>query len=238
MSGTTWTILLVVEGPSDATRLPVLVDRWIGQELEWADLPSFRQYTDLEGNPGFLPVKTIPRLARDLKLPPFRSVPGEGGDTESLRKLRQILKVRKVSARGDTVILWGRDVDDRPERLQEAQTTAQDLPLLCAVARRSGEAWVVLGWEPGTPGEWQQAEALRAEMTFDPVQQPDRLSPKRPEDPECWRFGKHLVEVLTGGDPDRERSCLERAADITDARSTATNLDAFRDSVRRWLRAG
>ena len=247
MTDTTCTILLVVEGNSDARRLPVLIDAWIGASVDWATLDTFRAYRHVLGHdalddetPPYLPIKDIPRLARD-SFGGFRGDFSGGGDQGLLRKLEQLLIRWGWSKRPDAAVVWGRDTDQSPGRRAEAADARERLlakgpgtpHLLRAVAEPCGEAWVLLGWLPADTAESARHARLVNHLGFDPVLHPTRTSSKGTG--QAPAPSKDIVAELTSGSADREVECLCRAAGLDDQRTEASGLADLKRDVSTWM---
>lgn len=241
MSETTWTILLVGEGNSDERRVPILVDAWIRTSIEWADLSFFRRYCGLDATQSYTQTRTIPNEARGLGLSPFRGDFSGHGDHRLLAQLRQVLRAKGLIDRRDLVVIWSRDFDSGGADSTRAASAARDMamltqepPILRAVANKSGEAWVLLGWRPENREETEAHREITEELGFDPLQHPERLSPKGLG--RSPKSGKAVVSRLVNS-REREETCLLAAASTRDERAEATGLSTFRLDVEAWLSA-
>jgi hypothetical protein len=117
--------------PTERTALNVLTRARL---LELADAAGLK-----------IPRNTAPILARESGLDRRYA----RGDGDTIRKLFQVLKKRRLLG-PDSVIVWARDDDGDPERRTHA-TDARDAlpsdpPILLAIASECGEAWVIAGW--------------------------------------------------------------------------------------------
>lgn len=239
MTDVTWTIMLVGEGPSDFRRVRTLIDGWVKTRVEWADLPTFRRYCGLDDSNPHLETKRIPAEARALELPPFRGDFSGRGDHRLVGQFRQILRRRSLAQRKDLVVVWSRDEDEGDADGQKAAANARqkaldagEAPILRAVAKQSGEAWVVLGWEPTDAYQKQKHQEIIDLLGFDPVHHPQALSHKPPG--VTPKSSKAILAHLSI-DYNEEARCLLRAAACQDERAHATGLSTFRADVWEWL---
>lgn len=241
----TWTVVLVLEGPSDCRRIPLLLDHWCQKQVDWVTketIESFRRYQGLDPGSPYLKVKDIPNQVRELNLPALRGS-FDGGDGPLLKKLVQVLQARGLR-RADVVVVWGRDCDEQPERKEQAKNARQEaisspgsrprLVLLRAVADPCGEAWVIGGFVPNSR-EQELLDQERQRLGFDPTQAPHKLSHK--EEPKTTVSAKAILERLLSWRGGEEAECLAIAAQRPDSsQAQTTGLSVFHEDVSAWLK--
>lgn len=227
------TVILVLEGPSDFERIPVIVDHLLEKHGDGTALGDVRRFVGVGGLP-YLDLHKIPELARERGLPRYYSPGGKNhGDAGTLRKLHFVLQKEKLLVPG-SVILWARDDDgdsargDR-EALRAAWTPSS--PLLLAIASECGEAWVIAGFRVEGPADAAKIKVWRQELGFEPHVQPHRLSHKR----NVPKSAKKVAEDLFDGDREREVAALRLAADSKSQASMDCGLTKFCAEVDAWF---
>lgn len=238
------------EAPSDFEITSDLVDRvlrercptWVGDTLEAAPEGVRTWVGDGQGR-AFFKIHDVYRYAaqRDVRLTygHFGGGPGAHG---ALMARTAFLIVRRMVQDGDdidaVVIVWDMDDDEANRRtgLDQARHEAQPGAAFGVVIGRPNamrEAWVLVGFEPGSDDERVRFADLRRELGRPPHADAHLLDAKHEL---AVRSPKRVLRVLTGGERDRERRCwMETPLETLIARSADTGLREFLDEVEAHL---
>lgn len=239
-AGVVWRIFLAAEGPSDVRRIQALVDHFLQERTgKDASVTDLRRFEGLGGGESYIPIKSIPLLAKARGLDRRYSAEGlKHGDAGTLRKLYQVLQKDKLLGPG-TVILWARDDDGNPDRASTRQHQANEArdalpsstPLLLAIATECGEAWVIAGWKPSADDP--KLKLWRRKLGFAPHERSWELSHKA----HAPKSAKAVLEDIFGGEEEKEAAALISAARSQSEASLRSGLQAFCEDVRsRWLK--
>lgn len=218
-------IILAAEGPSDVRRVRALLAHLLGPSIP---------FEHVEGK-EFITLKDIPRLVRSRGLDQrYSSNDGCQRDGVTLRKLIQVLKKDKLLGSG-CMIVWARDDDGDSARRGDAEHARgklqADAQIILAIASECGEAWVIAGFEPGSPEEEEKLRAWRKKLGFSPHREPHLLSHKE----NVPKSAKGVLYDLLEGDREREERALIAAVEGEDEVIEGCGLLAFRDDVRSKL---
>jgi len=237
--GVVWRIFLAAEGPSDVRRIQALIDHFLQVCAEGpAAVSDLRRFEGLDGA-SYIPIKTIPKLAKDRGLDRRYSSEGlKHGDAGTLRRLYQVLQKDKLLGPG-SVIVWVRDDDGNPDAASTRQDQAiaardslpSSTPLLLAIATECGEAWVIAGWNPSANDP--TLKRWRRKLGFSPHERSWELSHKA----HAPKSAKAVLEDVFGGEAEEEAAALISAAKSKSQASQLSGLQAFCEEVKtRWLK--
>jgi hypothetical protein len=232
---------VVCEAAADREIACKLADRVVCAEIQWIEgehLDHLRVWRGEEVGEDFLVWTQIKDRYKEKNLPPFFGhFNGEPAklDADSARKALVLLKTCQHLP--DAVILV-RDADDRPERkagLQQARDlrVLGDTPILVGLAVSKRECWVVAGFDPESPDEEDVFKGVRQDLGFDPRFRAEDLSAK---DPLAKKSAKRVLELLCGGDRNREAKCWEVAPlERLVARGQNSGLADYLEEVRQRI---
>ena len=221
-AGTTWVV--------DNLDTPDVIRRWQpdGSGRAYFDLHKLDRYTDELG------VRSVRGH--------FNGQPGGAGAAMARKAflIAHALRKRASSEPIDVVVvIW--DSDQQRDARRAGVTAARDVArawnlfqIVCGFPDPEREAWVLAGFWPRDDGERQRLDKLHRDLGFSPVLDAHRLRDPNDSAP---RNIKHVLGVLTGGDPERERRCwTEPSLRELRARGIATGLAMFLDELRAALR--
>jgi hypothetical protein len=240
------------EAAADFRLLVSLIDRVLRGHATWvADL--------LDGNPedlrvwegdgqgnAFFAIKHIKAHGlRILHRMPQGNFGGQAGGFGATMARTAFEIVRAVNASRTTdpidavVFVWDMDgqAQERQQALQAARNHAMTIvrfPIVLGMADRMREAWVLAGFDPGTPVETALLAAERQQLGFQPNHEAHLLTAV---DVQAPRSPKRVLKALTADDLDREERCWTTTPlDTLRARGTLSGLAKFLDEVETTLR--
>ncbi len=230
----TLTFVMVCEAEADFRTASHLADRILCEAVDWIapeTLDAFRCWKGLDDSRPFVTWAQIADQATRAGVRPAGHFAGEPGalDAHATRRAIRYLQARKLTF--DALFLI-RDDDRktaRREGLDQARAESSlACPIVVGLAHVKRECWALAGFDPGNEAEQARLDALIRELSFDPRLQAERLATRQGE-----RSAKRVLEILTGGDAEREADCWERAglATLVD-RGRATGLADYLEEVR------
>lgn len=225
MSGASYRILLVTEGPNDVPRATSLFYHRLRQRADWVtDPPRYATFVGLQDGESYLKMSRITATHRNYYGPRVGYTGRLGsGDARMFRRLGQILKKLHTFTATIDVVIWLRDTDstDRGQRvLQERATQPLPVPTAIGYANQCTEAWVIIGFEPKSASERKALKTHQGRLGRDPRTNAHRLSHKDVPG------GAKQVQRSLLGDSDEE-SCLALAIERAAPSNDETGLVAF-----------
>jgi hypothetical protein len=236
------------EAPADFRRVSGLVDlvlretgaSWVVDGLDtpevirtWVPDGSGRAYFDIHK----LDAEYISRLGVRTVRGHFDGRPGGAGSAMARKVFliaRALQKQRPEEPIDAVVLVWDTDeqADQRPAAVELACAQARQWNLFriaCGFPDPESEAWVLAGFDPCDDDEHKRLDELRRELRFSPVDEAVRLRDRNKGEP---RDIKRVLEVLTGGDSEREQRCwTEPSLATLRQRGRDIGLAAFLDEV-------
>lgn len=165
--------------------------------------------------------------------PPHGAFDGGRGPADAMSALTALYLVRRLVQRGvcvDGVVLL-RDADNQPDRregLTAARERAEGLlaaAVVIGLANPKREAWVLAGFDPTSDDERSRFDECRRKLGFDPTTEAHRLTASAKG---AKKSAKDVLDVLTGGQREREEKCYEGTSlDVLAERGVASGLTAF-----------
>lgn len=237
-----YVLAVVCEADADRRTATGLADRVLCAEVDWIEpgiLNGHRKWQGLVEGSSHLEWHQIKDLADARGIKSHGYFMGEPGAPDAYAARRALLL---LNARPPDAVVLVRDTDGQEERrhgLEQARTeqprTEQPwpFPVLLAVAHPKREAWVIAGFEPRSHGEEVSLAQLRQELGFDPRLQSEALSARKTG---ALRDAKRVLNLLIGGDFDREESCLaECPLEHLVERGRLNGLSDYLEEVRTRL---
>ncbi len=234
-------LVILCEGPTDSWVAQELADRVFRERgPDWVKdvgLDALRRWSGLEPNTTFTPWRSVKDLAGKTGIRYLGHPVGQPQKEDAAITRKAIHLARRLRQSGkasvDALILV-RDVDKREGRIQgvaqavdEENGKPEPLVIVVAFAVAMIEAWILNGFAPRDATEARILEALRAELGFDPCLAAHRLD-ARSHGPPSRRSAKRVLHELTGGDRDRQRSCLQDTPlDHLESRGAESGLAPF-----------
>ncbi len=229
-------ILMVVEDHADARTVGTLIDKLLLESEgrpSWIDdglLPFLRHWVDLDCAASEAPAWRHVTWVEMSKRAPRVLGHGIGGptrDTYAKAARRAIQAAQWADSHPNAVVLVVDADADRERRAGLASGRAAQpsaLRVVVGAADPKREAWVLNAFAPRTDEERARLAELCSSLTFNPCSEAHRLRHKRGE----LRDIKRVLDVLTGGDPEREHEAL-RSAPLQELASAgeASGLAAF-----------
>lgn len=172
----------VGESYGDIELLRRLLIRIVTAEVDWADAEypaAFVTWLGVEPNRDWLDIHDAPRLARERGLRIFGHFDGAPGASDA-QVMRACFALYANEESPPNVVIIIRDTDRDPSRavgFQQARDAGR-WPFECILASCDPEieAWLIVAWEPDDEDEIERYSAIVAQLTFDPVQHPNRLT--------------------------------------------------------------
>lgn len=220
-------IVVVVEGAADARIATCIAERVIIEQLDWIEpyLQSMIAWTGLLPNTEHTCWKDVGAIIDEAKrqgvrLPKYISRQGYGQEPlkaygAAARKVLNCVH-RLPENRGIRAVLLIVDLDNQPERkagLVQARLEHDNrqprVAVVIGTPDRNREAWVLNGFEAQDAAEQRILNQMIADLSFNPCEEAHRLRSTSHEEPERQRNAKIVLEILTGGDQERESHCWE-----------------------------
>lgn len=195
-----------------------------------------------DGDRSFFDLHHAKDIALRRRVPiPHGRFNGQRGAYGALNAYTAFLVARDI-ARSTTIdaVLYIWDMDHQGEErrvaLARARKQAQafmPFKILLGAPDREREAWVLAGFDPETGAEEATLEKERKKLGFCPCQHAEKLTEKEEHAP---RNPKHVLDTLTGEDPDREARCWTDAPlETLRARGKHSGLTVFLDETAGTL---
>ncbi len=133
------------------------------------------------------------------------------------------------------------DLDNQPaDRLKgleqgrvRGQAVLDSVPVIVGAPNPNREAWVLVGFDPLDAAEQAKLDAERRTLGFYPNESPERLVAV---DERAQNHTKRVLDVLTGGDDEREARCWsESRIESLQARGVGCGLTHFMTEVEQKL---
>ena len=169
-------LMVVAEGPTDLAWLRMILPLWLADQSPGADqVAGPVKILGPDDAADFLPLKSVPEQARR------HQIRASGGGEEALaRKAILLLKLLSRSRQVDAAVVL-RDLDDRPERAAayaKAKADVATVPVAIGTPKECREAWYLCGVPPDAKGVDVLRKAVKKQISFDPLREPERLSHK------------------------------------------------------------
>lgn len=204
---------VVYEAAADFRTATELADRVLVEVTDdWLDedqLPYQREWIGTVPVEHGLTWKNIKQLAAAARIRPHHGhFNGEPGFPDAAAARRAIDYLIETQPQLDAIVLI-RDRDDQPDRrkgLEQARSQdASGVPIVIGLAVVEREAWAVCGFDPQDEAETTLLEEERTRLGFPPHLESHELTAGK--DDTATRSPKRVLQVLSGGDFDRERRC-------------------------------
>lgn len=228
--------VVVYEAQADFTTATELADRVLLHEINWLEevLQFQRQWIGEEPPGSRLTWKSIPRRAREAGIRVHGHFNGEPGLPDAQAARRTIAYVLRQLGEVDAILLI-RDVDDQGDRkngLQQARTVfASECTIVLGVAIRERECWVICGFQPRNEEENGRLDSETEKLGWNPCLASHQLTAGK--DDQALRSPKRVLNVLAGGDGDRERDCWQTTPlNVLIQRGQDNGLAEFLEEVR------
>jgi hypothetical protein len=204
-------VLAFCEGSTDFQFCTGLVDRTVSER----GLRTKPEWHQRAMDRPFVKWSNVPVLLRELGLrPPHGKFNGGGPDFRA--GLNALMIARKLAMTGAKIdiLLWQRDADNQPERLEglnAARATnylPHDFEVIVGLAVPSIEAWFVAGFDPMNAHEVDCLNRASRDVGFDPRDLAHKLA-GRTGPPN--RSAKKILELLVGSDVDRRTQCYSNS---------------------------
>lgn len=222
-------LLLAGEDAAHRDVAELLIDRRLAERVDWLDehdVVHVRAWLDVADR-RWLPLKDAYDRARNARLPVWGRFNGLPAEPEA-PMWRAVLWLAEGHTERPQVVVLARDLDSREERAsglrQAIGERAWSFRVVRLFAQPEIEAWIIAGFEPRGPEEQRRLDTLRRRLSFDPVEQSERLRSTTGGD----RDAKRVAEIL-GIDRERRGLCLLVAFDRWAAR--APRLAEFLEDV-------
>lgn len=231
-------IAVVYEADADLRTGTELADRALVEAIHWLEADQLPYQRDWIGKLGQeqLTWKSIPRLARAARIRAHGHIDGNPLEADAGAARRAILYLKAAFEELDGIVLL-RDQDDQPERrlgLEQARSDHRGPTIVVGLAIVEREAWVLAGFVPEDAQEQARLDAERQTLGFFPHERSHELTAGK--DDAAKRSPKRVLQVLSGGDRDRERRCWnETPLARLRERGTENGLCDFLDEVRDRL---
>ncbi|HFE43977.1 MAG TPA: hypothetical protein ENJ18_00585 [Nannocystis exedens] len=216
----------------------ILVDRLLVDGISWVDgnLEHYRTWFKASTDKPWLSITAAKKSWPGIR--PRGHFRGEKGAPDAANTRYVLLSAAKMHfSVALSVLFIARDLDDQSQRrvgMQQAVDEKQwPFRVVIAWSQPESEAWYLAGFSPADEDEGGRLGELRGKLGFDPTCAPHRLSSTGRE---CKKDAKQALRVLSAGDPDRERACLQEAplpklVERSGASGLADFLNAVRDEV-------
>ncbi|MGG6265263.1 hypothetical protein ACQ4M3_13635 [Leptolyngbya sp. AN03gr2] len=156
----------------------------------------------------------------------------------------KILNLVRVLQRNRSIkaVIFIRDLDHQSERregIEQARSEHVDrqpkLEIIIGAANRMREAWVLNGFV-ASQTEILTLEEIKAQLNFDPCEEPHKLRSNSWEIVDRVRNPKVVLEKLTGGNYSREQQCWEETSlELLRTRGQETELTAYLQEIEQRL---
>ncbi len=205
------TVVFVCEDQADFRQAAHLADRALHERLAWFESENWehlRRHAGLDDSKPFVKWTEAVRIARDRGVRASGQFRGEPGDFDAASARRVLLLLSKECPSADVVVLL-RDADDQGHERRNGLRQARDergwnTRVVVGVAHAKREAWVLAGFVSADDEERRRLAVLRNELGFDPTTNAERLDAKADD---AKRSAKRVLELLIGGDFNREERC-------------------------------
>jgi len=231
---------VVYESNADFRTATELADQVLIDAIDWLDehlIADQRTWIGMVPVEQQLTWKSIRRLADEAGIKAHGHINGSPLELDAGAARRAIIYLK--SEFDDLAgILLIRDQDDEPARklgLEQARSEHRGSPVIViglAIVER--EAWVISGFEPTNEAEKSLLETERQKLGFHPQEQSHQLTACK--DDNAQRSPKRVLQVLTGGNFDRERQCWHPPSlELLHSRGSKNGLSDFLSEVRIHL---
>jgi len=232
-------LAVVCEAAADQQTGCGLADRVLLAEVGWLEeemLPHCRRWRGFDPGQTHLLWKNVAPLARSHNIRAHGHFDGKPGAPDAQNARLALLLIHASTHTAHAVVLL-RDDDRQTERragLEQARSSSTiGVPVVVGLAHPKRECWVLAGFEPRDAHEADRVAELTKDLGFDPRQQAERLTARRKGEE---RDAKRVVELLTGGDWDRQAACWNHAdLELLDARGRKTGLTDYLHELRDRL---
>jgi len=206
---------VVAEAPADHRTATELADRELLEASpDWLDedqLPHQREWV-VEVSGELLTWKRIRKLAGAAGIEAEGFFNGEPGLPDARAARRALRYLRATVPELEAVVLI-RDQDDQTDRRkglnQARREDHEGLVIVVGLAVAEREASIISGFVPQNEDEQTRLDAERQTLGFDPCERSHELTAGK--DDTAKRSPKRVLQALTGGNFDRERSCWVNA---------------------------
>ena len=244
--------VVIVESSADARTATKLAERVLIEEVEWLEpelLQNLFRWSGLEPETEhscWKDVGTIVKNAKEagLPIPKFLGHSKTGAlkaDGAAAMKILNLVRVLQ-KRRQIRAVIFVRDLDHQPERREGIEQARSEhsarqpkLEIIIGAANRMREAWVLNGFV-ASQAETRILEEIKAQLNFDPCQEPHKLRSNSSEELDRSRNPKVVLEKLTGGNYSREQQCWEETSlELLRQRGKDTGLTAYLEEVEQRL---
>jgi hypothetical protein len=238
--------LVVAEARADATMLGTLADKVLVEAHPWAAgiLDDLRRYVGLDDARPHTTWGALKDLAQAHRL----RVQGRFGAGHGGAARLELRRIHTLWARGHLrtdAVLVHRDTDEHLERSTQAreerdviEAQSPDLPLCLAHPHPEMEAWRLVIAGARTAEEQARHGALRQELGFDPIREPERLGAGAEHDHAGRPILRNAKSTLKTLHPDpgvvADRVAAAPLGDLQ-ACPGSCGLGTFLDDVRKRL---
>ena len=240
-------IAVVCEKDLDMFTARDLADRVLVETIDWLDeehLPDLRRWRGLGPQESCLLWTTVDKeaKARGIRIRGgFEAEESHQFDSRTAR--RALILLSEIEPTPNAVVLirdGDKQSEDRYPSLVNARNHAENdylegTPIVIGFAHPMKECWILAGFQPrpDSKEEPDRLAALRQELGFDPTRHPERLTAS---DKNAKKSPKRVLEVLCGGDRNREQLCWkETHLNVLKARGKETGLPEYLEEVKKRL---
>lgn len=231
---------IVYEAEADLKVASELADRVLVESIDWLEeshLESCRTWVSrlVGGEP--LKWTRIKQLARDTGIKVAGHMDHQAAYPDAKAARRAILYLEKIVDDVAGIVLI-RDQDDQPERRKGLEQARQEhqgkTPVVIGLAVVEREAWVISGFEPRNADEQSRLSQESQTLGFQPQERSQELTACK--DDNSKRSPKRVLQALTGGNFERERSCWNSTAlELLRERGAENGLKPYLEEVREHL---
>jgi len=207
-------IAVVYEADADFRTGAELADRVLFEAIDWLDtdlIAHQREWIGEVAGQERLRWTAIPRLALAARVRATGHFEGESGHADARASRRAIRYLAETFPDLAGIVLL-RDQDDQSERrlgLEQARSEHHGSPrVVIGLAVVEREAWVISDFVPQDEAEQMRFDAERQTLGFNPCERSHELTAGK--DDTAKRSPKRVLQVLTGGNLDRERLCWNK----------------------------
>lgn len=233
-----WSLAVVAEARADRATAAGLVTRVVRHDHDWVE-PEYLTFRGFRPDEPLLRWQDVKAVAGQNRVTVAGFMRGAPPSPDAHTAFRALLLFARCLADGDKVdaVLLIRDSDgDRARRhgLEQAREVEPwPFAVVIGVAHTKRECWHVAGFEPADDLEREAVAGLTAELGPDFRRRTEELTAKHDSDK---RSAKRVLDVLTVGDPDRERRCLTGPPlDVLKDRGERNGLNDFIEEVEARL---
>lgn len=175
------------------------------------------------------------RYAQDRGIRAHGQFSGAPGQPDA-RNAREILLSIVHDYPSTSCVIMVRDTDGQMARqigvAQAVESGKWRFAVICGIAHRSVEAWLLAGFEAGSRKEKELARQARSQLNFDPFLQSERLILKA-DARKPFRNSKLLLDALIGNNTERKIDCAKNLSRL--AQNGRNNgVSSFIEGLERW----